>query len=674
MKDYQVNAGEIISDKGLPWAPRWFCDGRLAVQVDDDGIGQIDHFAAGSKGSYIVCRRRFWGGMRFFAVQDGARRQIVPRRCRIWPYGYSAETDCGEFSLFVADGCILFRFQPRGCRALEIQFYEEFLFVPDNSDTPDIRLRGLPRKWMCPESDGRTVRVAYQEEGYDGCLTFAANRPLTLRQTEKNRKYTLSSEPTNEAVTVCLSLTGKVIDYDAAVDAQCKRYRAVAERAPVLHSGRPLLDQFFALAPLYHESLKATDVPGAIRAQSSHYWVWGWDSMTSGDACFYWGDLTFIEQMLDCFMQYADENGIAHAFDRDMRCEGSAPAPAQGMYLTLLDRYRMAGGNVSPYYPFAVRLFDRIVETEVGRTGLCSGTSLYPDFRELIGENGRDISTFNNTVSYCAIRAMARIARAVGDDRTMDAAEAFGDRLQKNFDSVLYNEQAGFFDSSAEIGSGVQRGVLSNNAVKWESDDCRDLVWPRAEECLRFYERELVSPAGLRPLPESSGAYDADANQLHCWWAVMSEFYIRLINGLDRPQLIRQYCGWLEYWSERLMIPEGIDCYSGRADVPFDHWNAMSGIWQGYNIRGFYNAIVHGVVGVGFDGDGMRLYPYSGEEMRLDNLHFGARTFSVRMCGSGPRIRSVTLNGEPLGAVDTIPYGRMRENNAVTVVRGPAEE
>ena len=154
-----------------------------------------------------------------------------------------------------------------------------------------------------------------------------------------------------------------------------------------------LLNQFFALAPLYHESLKATDVPGAIRAQSSHYWVWGWDSMTSGDACFYWGDLTFIEQMLDCFMQYADESGIAHAFDRDMRCEGSAPAPAQGMYLTLLDRYRMAGGNVSPYYPFAVRLFDRIVETEVDRTGLCSGTSLYPDFRELIGENGRDIST-----------------------------------------------------------------------------------------------------------------------------------------------------------------------------------------------------------------------------------------------------------------------------------------
>lgn len=216
---------------------------------------------------------------------------------------------------------------------------------------------------------------------------------------------------------------------------------------------------------------------------------------------------------------------------------------------------------------------------------------------------------------------------------------------------MMFNHEYGFFDSSVDINGYARRNVLSNNAIKWESNDCLDLVSDHMEDCLDFYLENLVSPSGLRPLPEWSDCYDADANQLHCWWSVMSEFYIRLINQFDKPEYIQKYIGWVEYWSERLMCPEGISCYENEEEVPLDNWNAMSGIWQGYNIRGFYNAVVHGIVGVDFDKNGINFYPYSGEKIEIKNLHFGKKVFHIKMLGSGRKIISVSLNDENLGAV-----------------------
>ena len=102
----------------------------------------------------------------------------------------------------------------------------------------------------------------------------------------------------------------------------------------------------------------------------------------------------------------------------------------------------------------------------------------------------------------------------------------------------------------------------------------------------------------------------------------------------------------MEYWSKRLTCPEGIPCYDNIKEVPFDSWNCMSGIWHGYSIRGFYNALVHSYVGIDFDENGLNIYPYSGEEAALYNLHFGHRTFDITITGSGKLIGSVVVNGK----------------------------
>lgn len=675
---YVVQKGIIYSEGGLPYEPRWFCDGRMAFEADNQGIRQLDYFGAESSGNYMIFKKRFWDGIRLFLNKQGVRSALRPRKCQIMPFGFRSESEVCNYGIYTVGDCLFVVVHPAFDCVLDMEFYDDTVFRPETHEYSGVGLGGPKREWKEFHMEDGELKASFSENGVETYLAFSSNASLLFRQTPKNTKYTLTMEAlkAGEEYVLALSISnGKTKTYNGyqeLIKKQFARYEKVAERMPVLQSPHPKLNQFFELAPMYHESLKTTDVAGAMRAQSTHYWVWGWDSMTSNQACFYWGDTEFMGQMLDCFESHAHpEYGIAHAFNHKMEMSGdtAAPPPAQGMYITMLDMYRQAGGAYQKHYAFAKKLIETIFATEVRDTGLCIGTSLYPDHRALIRETGNDISTFNNTVSYCAVKSMEQIAKQMGDEEMRARCRQFADRMKSHFETILFNEEIGFIDSSVEADTYEKRNVPSNNAVKWENNYCSDLVQKRTEEYLKFYETYLVSPAGLRPIPENNACYDSDANQLHCWWIVMSEFYTRLINQSDRPDLVNQYIGWVEYWSERLMCPEGIPCYDNDSEVPFDNWNCLCGIWHGYSIRGFYNSIVHAYVGVDFDENGMNFYPYSGEEVTLYNLHWGEKTFDVFMKGSGTSVETVHLNGKNLGSVRSIPYHILEKHNRIEVVR-----
>lgn len=671
---YHVEKGIIYSEQGLPYAPRWFCDGRLALQADNEGIADINFFGANSDG-YIAFHKRFWGGMKFYAITPAGKHLLAPKKCQIWPFGYRSAGDLCDFCLYVANETIYLVLQPQCDMDFAAEFYDDYLFYPEPAPHGDIRYRGDAREWSPFRFDNNRLSVTYASGEKKTNILFSSNANLSYEKKQRNGKHLLSARQLRCRGTYVLAIhfsNGENRDFsgfDRHIQAQFDRYRNVAEKAPVLKSSHEKLNQFIALAPMYHESLKTTDIKGAIRAQSTHYWVWGWDSMTSNQCCFYWGDQDFMGDMLECMERYSDGNGIAHAFGRDMSNLDVAAPPAQGMYLCIMDLYRLSGGDISKHYHFAKALFDMILNTEVADTGLCRGTSLYPDARNLIHETGNDISAFNNTVCYCSARSMEKIAISMGDFQTAEIARAFCRRLEENFSKILFNSALGFFDSSVDASTYRHRSAPGNNAVKWENNYCGDLVSGKWDACLDFYEKHLVNEAGLLPYPQWCECYDADSNQLHCWWPVMSEFYTRLINRFDRTDLMNQYIGWIEYWTNRLMCPEGISCYCNQKDVPFDNWNAAPGIWHGYSIRGFYNAVIHSYVGVDFDEQGLNFYPYSGDEIRIENLHWGNMTFDIAMLGSGNTIQEVMLNGKSLGNVNFIPYKMLKSENMITVSR-----
>lgn len=670
---YTTQNGRILTENGLPFAPRWFCDGRTAIQVDNEGISDINYFGANTEG-YIAFHNRFWGQLQFYSIDADGRRFIRPGKCEILPFGFTSDSTKCLYGVRIANEVIYITITPKAQMKLAVEFPQDYLFYPDGLHG-DLRYgSGSSREWSDVVFADNRLSMSYWTGEKKTNVALTSNSAITYIKSSHNGRYKLNFNdlrPGEECV-IALSLSnGEPCgwnNYKADLAAQYARYDAVAAKAPVLRSAHPLLNQFFELAPMYHESLKTLDCPGGLRAQSTHYWVWGWDSLTSNNCSFYWGDEAGMCRMLDFMQTYSDGKGIATAFNYDLSDPSSGTAADQGMFITVMDMCRLAGCDVSPYYDFACKLLDTTLSNEIGTTGFCKGRSLYPDFGMLIGEDGNDISAFNNTVSYCAARSMEKIAASMNDAATEEKARSFCERMEANFDRIMYNEKMGFISASVDATTYEQRNVASNNAVKWENNYCDNLVHHMGEKCLDFYEKNLVCIPGIRPHPEWSDSYDADANQLHSWWPVMSEFYTRLINRYDRPDLVAQYVGWVEYWTGMLMCPEGVDCYRNE-EPPVDRWSAMSGIWHGYSMRGFYNSLVHCYIGVDFDEKGMNFYPYSGEEVSIEKLHFGARSFDVTMQGSGRGIGSVVLNGENLGSVTTIPYSMLGEHNTVVVTR-----
>ena len=121
------------------------------------------------------------------------------------------------------------------------------------------------------------------------------------------------------------------------------------------------IENFMSLAPLYHESLKINEYPGAVRAKTTYYWVWGWDGITSNEASVYWGDLQGVKNLLDFYMNHSDhEKGIAHAYTKQMLCKNSYALANLGMYISLLYLYFINGGDISEYYDFAVKIFSLV--------------------------------------------------------------------------------------------------------------------------------------------------------------------------------------------------------------------------------------------------------------------------------------------------------------------------
>jgi hypothetical protein len=138
---------------------------------------------------------------------------------------------------------------------------------------------------------------------------------------------------------------------------------------------------------------------------------------------------------------------------------------------------------------------------------------------------------------------------------------------------------------------------------------------------------------------------------------------MKLINENNRVDLINQWIGWVSYWTEKLTIPEGIPCYIDTSEPEHDRWDTLCGTWHAYSVRGWYQAALHGVVGVGIDAGGVTFFPYEGEEMKLSGLHYLDTTLDIEICGSGRYIESIEIGEQIIKGTNKLPSDSLSNKN-----------
>lgn len=701
---YKVKKGLIYSNKGIPAGQRWFADNRLGIQFDETGVTRVEYRNPEQKsGNPMVFLKGLHDGFRYFLDDQDITLKAEYEDTVIWPFGLESrwkyQSCIFTHSIYTVNDSIVVKFVtpdniPEGLR-FKLEFNEPFSFIPASQSNFLLGEMGAGRIWEKwsfnqkqqvlegrywekqekgekDEADIRDYAVEHGDECDTAVLNVLIGADFELRHVQRSGKhilYTDELQRNKEYHFVTAFIPGakspyrkfkeKLKNLEKDIEEQYKRYRRVMNISPVLESPYKELNHFISLSPMYHEALKVTETPGAVRAKTSNYWVWGWDGLTSNAATLYWGDTAFIKDVLRFYEKTAHpERGIAHAFRNDMSVASICELPSQSMYITLLQHYYNATNDldeVRERYGFCRMIYQKILTREVGDTGFCEATSLFPDFPVYMKETGHDISAFNNTVLYCASRSMEYLATLMGDTGTAQESKRICNRMESNFVKLFFDEEKGFIVNSIDSQTLEKRACYSSDAIKWENEYCGELFEDISGQCMGFFDRHFVSRAGIRPVPVWDSAFDGDANQLHSWWPVMGEYYMKLVNQNNRLDLLQQWIGWVSYWTKRLTIPEGIPCYIDTDEPEHDRWDTLCGTWQAYSVRGWYQAVLHGVVGVEIDAGGITFFPHEGKEMMLKNFHYLNKLLDIEMAGSGRFIRSIEIEGQSIRGTNKLP-------------------
>ena len=690
---FSVNDGVIHCKSGLPQQPLWFADSRLNFSFEDPGgITRLDYYYPSQRLnlSPLFLRPFHFFGIIYYLSDEKGNYLPEFQNSRIYPFGIEAEWE-HESNVFTQ----------------KVMAVDETMVI--QVETPDNLPKGYKfninfNKLLCNRDVANWDDWVFNQEkniflGEFKTLdsnpqhfsaSFGANFPIEYQYNKPGNKYYLSSPvlESGKKYTFFLNfglnsvdLVNKndkwIDDSEKKIVKQYERYQKVAALCPKLISPYKDIDNYFSLLPMFLESLKLNNVPGAIRANTNRYWIWGWDGMTNSSSTAYFGDVDHVKNILDFYETTGNpERGIYHAYSPDLKSGQIAPVPSQTIYISLLQLYYDQTKDLATlekHYPFAKKIFKMACSDEVNDLGLSRGISLYPD--DPVEETGNDLSAFNNSIFYCATRSMNRLASVIGDTETEELSESMAKKIEKNYLKIFYDKEKKYLISSVEATTFEKREAYITASLRWENDYYRDLIEPVSEECINFYDKNLVCKSGIRAVPFWDKYFD-DANQLAYWWPVTDESFIRLSNQNNRGDLLDNWVQWLSYWYNHLTCPETVNCFFD-TDDPVDPGSHVPNTWQPYftwqafGMRTWFQGIIHGLVGVDADAGGITIFPYNGKEMTLLGLHYLGKTFDFAMKGSGPYIKYIEIDGKKIRGTNKVPeeYYRDKEHIKITVWR-----
>ncbi len=413
-------------------------------------------------------------------------------------------------------------------------------------------------------------------------------------------------------------------------------------------------------------SLRIKDIPGGMRAADSSYWIWGWDSMVFSDAVMMSGDHQFVEDMLDFYRRTAHPKyGIFHSINLAGQPELTMAPAAQTLYSIMLYNYYVLAQNidiVDEYYQFARQIILRAIDDEVEESGLIRGVALYPDFPEYLGQTGNDISSFNNSITYQALRCMEKLANIAGKSDDAGHFQAFAAKMKVGFNKYLFDDEKGYYFDSVSAEDFSPRRHYPVYAVLHLTAFADELVEGKVEQIARFMHDNLKVRTGVAMLPRWDNAFMADGNQLGIYMPVTESFYRHMmrLGGYEESLMpvIKQE------WS-RIMIPEALTAEAVNHGLTPDN----PGRKQAFGLKAWYSLFFSYYLGISFEVDQLIVtQPMATENVDVKRFYIGNKllTFEYRFSNNTSQIE-LYLNHKRQSD-NRISYAQLQDADTITII------
>lgn len=438
--------------------------------------------------------------------------------------------------------------------------------------------------------------------------------------------------------------------------AERKKYHESVQNTVSLNSPDPVLNSFVRDFPEVVRSMAVKDIPGALCASNSGYWIWGWDSMVHSDSMMLAGMKEDVLQRLRYYRDTADpQKGIFHALETDGRIKCTMEPAPQTIYIIMLYnfwRFTQDAEAVEEFYAFSCLLMERAEKDLVGETGLCRGLALYPDTPSDLGQDGDDISSFNNSILFQAARCLSELARRRGRKEDARRFRAFADGVKSGFRKYLFDPEEGYFYDSISAKTFVPRKYYPLYAILRLTPFADELVEGIGDRVGKYMLETFTEQYGAAMFGRESDIFYADGCQLGMYSTVIEGFYRHLVRDLAPDSLQKVI---RDDW-RNLELSEANACEPVNMRITTDH----PGKKQLYAASSYHSLIFGELCGLEFLPDALHLLRPAAAKSgwSISNLKFSNAVLDIVYQGSGGAIRKVILDGETCSDA-MIPYVKL---------------
>lgn len=437
----------------------------------------------------------------------------------------------------------------------------------------------------------------------------------------------------------------------AAHAAQLRRYAAIAADTPALDFGRhTALRRLFRLTPLYLDSMRLRDEPGAYRANNDYYWVWGWDMTRPAFGLLTGNRHDFVRRLLD-FIDRADyRNQYDNSLTRDLRSDGGTPGALEFM---LAHDYVAWTGDWAASRAWRAKFTAALQELvrAPDPTGMTPGAAASTDFPEEFGRTFKAWLAYPTAWHYAGLLGAEKLLLGWGDTDLAVRVRDLAGRIRHSFARVFWNPATGFWNEGVHPTDPdlVCDIPLSTAMAAMDSPYGEDLYGDRLQASAEFCAREFLREDGvwITRRGEVRG-WKEWTRQPRNWFAANDTMLVRLLRSTGNPAALeRLFYLYETNFGYQPCVFEG---------KPLHRPLHTSGSWQAFGAGAWYRNLVEGAAGLWADLGGLGIMPLGlGEPVRLTGLRFRDAVIAFSASGQGLWPAALRLDGNPIRGTTRLP-------------------